>query len=452
MIVRGQERTGDSGKYPTLLCSPAGRPFPREGEALLYPAFRTVRIKGLTRLAKERYLVALKGAPRRAIGAASVLIAGGSGVYRGRVGYGVTTARIPPGRYRVRGGLFWGCELPGSVRVSPAGRGYRIAASEDLPLVPGGRYQLYPSVEEGASQEPGLEGESEQGRPAARSRGGGPAIHGREPVAREPVPQRREHVSHVRFDLLLVLPGEVTGAARQRLLRELDRLPSDADRLTVYRIVLSCLGSVELPADFKQHGALGGVELPGAIVVSEAELAHLSSRTLRIVRAKGGATPLEIAREMQVAESLIAAVGKELERGGSLRGSRGLLLPALGQLPLSPYERSMLETLREAALKGRRVASVRTTEERGLFAKLVRLELVEELAGSFVAREAVDEAEKLLLGGRERDSFLSLEEAQGLLAQSRPQTFLLLERLERTGELRREGERWRVVKSGGVEA
>ncbi len=420
MIVRGAERTEDAGKYPTLLCSPRGRPFPREGEALLYPAFRAVRIKGLTRLAKERYLIAVKGAPRKAIGTASVLIAGGSGVYRGRVGYGIATARIPPGRYRLRGGLFWGCELPGSVRVSQAGRGYRIAASDDLPLVPGGRYQLYPVPE----------GESEHES----------TVHSREPQ------------SHVRFDLLLVLPGEVPASARQRLLRELERLPSDADRVAVYRIVLSCLGWVELPADFRQQSALGGVELPGSIVVSDAELAHLRSRTVRIVRAMGGATPLEIGREMQVAESLVVAVGKELERSGALRTHQGFLLPPLGEVPLSPYERSLLATLREEALKGRRISSVRSVEERALFARLVRLELVEELGGSYVAREAVDEAEKLLLGRRSQDSFLSLEEAQGLLAVSRPQTFHVLERLERAGNLRREGERWRVAKSRGVPA
>ena len=458
MIVRGAERSEDTGKYPTLLCSPAGRPFPREGEALLYPAFRSVRIKGLTRLGKERYLVALKGAPRRAIGAASVLIAGGSGVYRGRVGYGIATARIPPGRYRLRGGLFWGCELPGSVRVSQAGRGYRIAATEDLPLVPGGRYQLYPAVD--TPSEPRGEDEAER-RPAASHasapRGHEPASHARElpPRRHEPhasEPRGHEPASHARFDLVLVLPGEVAGAARGRLLREIDRLPSDAGRLDIYRIVLSCLGWVDLPADFKQQGALGGVELPGSIVVSDVELAHLSSRTLRIVRAKGGATPLEVSRELEVEESLIAAVGRELERTGSLRSSKGLLLPPLGQLPLSPYERSIVESLREASLKGRRVVSVRTSEERVLFTRLRRLDLVEELAGSYVAREAIDEAERLLLDRRQRGSFLSFEEAQGLLAVSRPQTFLLLERLERSGHLRREGERWRVVKSPGAEA
>ncbi len=398
MIVREAERARDAGKYPTLLCAPRGRPFPREGEALLYPGFRIVRIKGITRLANERYLVAVKGAPRSAVDATRVLIAGGSGVYRGRVGYGIASVRIPPGRYRLRGGLFFGCELPGSVRVRSAGRGYRIDASDELPLVPGGRYQLHPL-------EPG---------------------------------------SHSFGDLVLVLPGEVAGAARERLLHELGELPFDVDRLRIYRIVLSSLGWIVLPASFEGRRALGGVELPGSIVISEGELAHLSSRVPRIVRAFGGATPLEVSREIQLAEELIASVAAELVRAGVLRLSKGVLLPPNGELPLSPYERRSVEALREAALKGRRVASVHTQAERALFAKLRRLQLVEEIAGSYVAREAVDEAEQRLLG--RGDSVLTLEEARELLGSGSPQALFLLERLERGGKLSRMGEGWQPAK------
>lgn len=434
MVVRRVETPAAGEKHPELLCVSRGEAFPPRGTALLLPAFRQVKIKSIKSLPQGRNLVTVKGAPRRALHEGAILVAGGSGLYRGQTGYGLLSTRLPPGRYRLRGGLYRGCELPGSVQIHPSNRACRFVATSDLPLVPGGRYQILPAGGERGPELalPGATRDESRPRPAGPGR------------ARTTVDPLRG------AELLLVVPAEVEGGLRVRLLRALDRLPFDVDRPAIFGLILAYQGWVETPADFEGRAALAGVAISETITVSESFFANLTKRMVRIVRGRGGAAPREVGAALGVPEGLAAAAGEALIQRGLLREEEGLLLPPGGELPLSPYDRSIYAALRAGGLRGRPRESVRGEQERELFARLERLGLVQRLGGSWVASDLVEGAGRTLFLHEGSGAPFTLDSVMALLKVDRGEALGLLGRLTEEGALERAGERWRAPARRGA--
>ncbi len=394
MIVRSVRPPGEHSKHPVALCSPAGAPFGAPASALLFPSFRTVRVKSITKLADERFALTLKGAPLKALSAGSVIVS--DSVYRGREGYGVSAGGLRAGRYAPSGGLYRGCPLPGAVEIERVSGSFRAICSAELPLVPGGRYELKAPGEKSAV-------------------------------------------------FLLVVPGSVPRAMRGRLASELEALGEPPDRLDIFRAILEVRGWVDTGSRFPRREALGMVPLGDSLVVEPGFLDKLSAELLRQARASAGSTIPEIAVRMGAEGVLVRAAAEELARRGELRLSRGALMPGSGRVPLSPMERQTLADLKEAGPRGRPRASVRSRAERELFGRCERMDLVVALGDRFLDGEVFRSLAARMIEGRPAGELLSLEEVKRSTSLAGKEAAAAARLLEMRGSLRRENRRWRVV-------
>lgn len=404
-----------------------------------------------------RLLVRLKGVARRHLSAGGVIIAGGQPLYRSRVAYAVGRGRVEPGDYRLVGGLYRGHVLPGSVRVTAAGRGFRIASSTDLPLVVGGRYRLQPLQDPSAHRGSGPTKEGAALRHGGEHRvivrGAGSARWG---------------------ELIVCVPLEVDKRERSVLGEALEKLGKLAaggglPRHRAEAVVLRLAGWVIVggpKAAAQTREAVGSIlegptapererfeELAGPagtrLLLSAKLLTELEEQVEKAVVQVAGATLGRIAARIGRRVELVEAVIGHLEEGGRLVRERGVYLTAGAGVGLSPIEKRVVDSIGRLDPSGG-LPRTEARDEQEILERLLRRRVVVRVGGRYLTTEGYRSFVRRLLEGRNPGEAIDLREARARLGFSREQTVQFLESLGRQGVLRREGDLHRVVR--GLEA
>jgi len=418
-------RAGDS-KYPAYLCAAAGKPFPQTHDAVVFPHFDHARIKELRRMNDGRFMVRLKGVPRKNLSSGSVIIAGGQPVFRSRSGYAIGKRRIASGVYSARGGLFREHLLPGTVSVAAAGSGYRITASADLPLVPGGRYRLTP-VEEAEQSQRALPYELVMcipwELPQTVRRTIGPLL---EQIAQE-VSLRRISAAN------LVLLGWTA-------------LPSGASSSQVFESAAS-FNIPDLRVEVEESLELQG-DVGTRFLVTRVFFVGASRKMEKVIRQSSGAKVDGIAAGVGLPVELVHALAREIEKAGRLVRAAGVLAPAGERAGLSPIEKGLLESLRERFETSGFVRAGKGADQ-DILQRLVSLKLAVRIGDRYCASDTFERLVARLLEGRNPGEAIALSEAKRILELPREQLVQFVETLDREGVLRREGPLHRVVKGLG---
>lgn len=423
LIVRSLLPGASGTKYQTVICSGAGKEFPRSRDAVTYPHFSKVRLKQLSRLPDGRHAAQLKGIARKRLTQGLVLIAAGQAPHRSRVGYGISVRKIPPGSYSAAGGLYREHSLPETLDVSEVPGGYRISSRFELPLVVGGRYRLTPA------------GETEKGK--------------------------------MPFELLLCVPQEVDRQAKRALGPMLSEAARDVSTLRIYALLFGLLGWVEFPARLdsaRLTQALASVSHPRfgrefveltaeperRFLIAPDLLGEITNQVQREVRHGKAETAERLASAVGYPSGLIEAVTGQLEKEGELAREEGTFIAIGKEAGLSPMERGLVEQLAREATSGS-LGRAGKGADRATMRRLVRLHVVVELGDRYVPTESYSRLAGRLLQDKKPGGAISVSEAKSALGLPREQTVRFLESLDDRGVLRRDGDIHRIVKGLEVE-
>ena len=423
LIVRSLVPGTSGTKYQTVICSGAGKEFPRSRDAITYPYFSKVRLKQLSRLPDGRHAALLKGIARKRLNQGLVLIAAGQAPYRARVGYGISVRKIPAGSYTVVGGLFREHVLPGPVEVTVVPGGYRISSRFELPLVVGGRYRLTPAEEGSKGKMP--------------------------------------------FELLMCIPQELDRQTKRMLSPMLSEAASEVTTLRIYALLFGLVGWVELPdrldpERFSQalatisRARFGGefrelaAEPARRFLIAPELLSEITSQIHREVRHERAGSAEGLASTIGYPVGLIEAITNRLEEEGELAREEGSFVAIGKEAGLSPMERGLVEQLAREAVSGT-LPRAGKGADRATMRKLVRLHIVVELGDRYLPAESYSSLAERLLQNRKPGGAISVSEAKAALGLPREQTISFLESLDDRGVLRRDGDIHRIVKGLGAE-
>ncbi len=423
LIVRSLVPGTSGTKYPTVICSGAGKEFPRSRDAITYPHFSQVRIKQLSRLPDGRHALQLKGVARKRLAPGLILMAAGQAPHRSRIGYGISMRKIPAGKYSAVGGLFREHSLPGTLDVTEVAGGYRISSQFDLPLVVGGRYRLTPEEESGKRTMP--------------------------------------------LELLLCIPQEVDRQTKRLLRQVLSEAAQEISTIRIYALLFGLFGWIELPerldsGRLADHlGSVSHLRFGRELIELSAEprrrflvapelLEGIVSQVHREVRHGRAETVDTLASVIGHPPGLVEAITRRLEEEGELAREDGRYVAVGKEAGLSPMERGLVEQLaREAA--GGNLGRGGKGADRATMRRLVRLQVVVELGDRYLPMESYSMLAGRLLHDKKPGGAISVSEARSALGLPREQTIRFLESLDDRGVLRRDGDVHRVVKGLEVE-
>jgi len=241
--------------------------------------------------------------------------------------------------------------------------------------------------------------------------------------------------------------GEVPREERSRLTAILAELPEDAGEADQFRARLRFGGRARAPTEASTPGDTPpGAVRAGDWLFDSSWLAAFSTRVLELATAPAGVAAEEIASKLGVEEEATRSVLARLADQGALSRRHGLFFggATAERAELPGPTRKLLEAIERAG----RVAF---EPARGAFSQkdlntLVRLDLVVPLEGNlYYARAAYETLRAEILAGRKAGDRFRVPAAKERTGLSRKYTLPLLNRMEKDGLLRRDGDERMVL-------
>jgi selenocysteine-specific elongation factor len=269
-------------------------------------------------------------------------------------------------------------------------------------------------------------------------------------VMREPVPALWNSVflviRHGGSALLgsgrILWPGEVRREDRGRMTRVLAGMPDplgDGDR---FALELAFHGAARIEEGARPAGAA----VLGRWAFHPPWLESLRARILQEAGQPAGAAARELASKLSAEEEAVTAVLSALESEGALETRGGIFFRRGEPAALSPAARRILDEMKKLGRTGFEPATAKIEGSTRELGALVRTGAVVPLEGGiFYMAETYKALAADILAGRTRGDRFSVPQAKERTGLSRKYTLPLLNRMERDGILKREGDERVVV-------